>query len=137
LDGFDIDDESIGQGGRSGDISPSDLATVVSRIKSKLSKDQYLSVTPAANNVYMPITPQNMNSFDLVNCQNYGDYSRGLVPAGYQGLIAFGVEASRGFTGGLPAGYGGVFNWTLPEDAASGYATTNTIANAVGYPPRG
>jgi chitinase len=135
LDGFDIDDENIGPGGTSGDISPSDFATVVSSIKSKLNEDQYLSITPAANAVYMPITTENMDSFDLINCQNYGAYDRELVPAGYNGLIAYGVLASMGFTGGLPAGYGGIFAWTLPDDAASGYTTTNNIAKAVGYPP--
>jgi hypothetical protein len=35
----------------------------------------------------------------------------------------------------LPAGYGGAFNWTLPDDAPNGYPITRSIAAAVGYPP--
>jgi chitinase len=136
LDGFDIDDENIGPGGTSGNISPVDFATVVSRIRTLLRENQYLSITPADNGPpYMPITTQNMNSFNLINCQNYGSYGAQQIPAGYPGLVAYGLLAGNPF-GSLPAGYRGAFNWTLPDDAAYGYSTTRSIAAAVGYPPK-
>jgi hypothetical protein len=136
LDGFDIDDENIGSGGTSGNISAADFATVVSSIRGLLGEDQYLSITPADNGPpYMPITPQNMTSFNLINCQNYGSYVAKQVPPGYSGLIAYGLLAGRPFPS-LPAGYGGAFNWNLPDDAAYGYSTTSSIAAAVGYPPK-
>jgi chitinase len=137
LDGFDIDDENIGPGGSSGNISPADFATVVSRIRTLLRVNQYQSITPADNGPpYMPITPQNMNSFNLINCQNYGGYDVKKVPAGYPGLVALGLLAGHTLGGSLPAGYGGAFDWSLPDDAARAYITTRSIAAAVGYPPK-
>jgi hypothetical protein len=135
LDGFDIDDENIGPGGTSGNISPANFALVASRIRTLLRENQYQSITPANNGPpYMPITPQNMNSFNLINCQNYGGYDASQIPAGYTGLVAYGLLAGNTYTN--KPGYKGAFDWALPDDAKKGYPTTKSIAAAVGYPPK-
>lgn len=146
LDGFDIDDESIG--GSSGSISQQNFSAVVQLIRDALNqasdqdgKPYYFSITPAFGTAL--ITNDNIGLFDLINTQNYGGSSWSNFknfPNANKGLFAYGVD-SEGGTAPLPTpadvqGMAGAFNWTLSADSNYGYKYTNDIASIVGYPPQ-
>lgn len=141
LDGFDIDDESIG--GSSGNITQENFNAVVQNIRTALNaagtadKPLYFTITPAFGTAQ--VTEDNMACFDLVNCQCYG----GTVPSEIIGLgypanqVAWGID-SEGGTASMPTpqqyqGLAGIFNWTMSADSNYDFKYTNQIATAVGY----
>lgn len=146
LDGFDIDDESIG--GSSGSISQPDFDAVLRAIRIALDeagqtdkKRYYFSITPAGGAAM--ITNDNIGYFDLVNTQNYGDSSYKnfeKFPNAHKAVFAYGID-SEGGSPVLPtkadiAGMAGAFNWSLSADSNYGYRFTDALAKLVGYPKK-
>ena len=142
LDGFDIDDESIG--GSSGSISRWDFEGVVRNIRNALDqtsaedgKPYFFTITPADGTGQ--VTRENMGYFDLINCQCYGGtYPVEFTEMGYpKQQIAWGID-SEGCEAGLPPsdeyeGLAGIFNWSFSADSGCGFKYTREIAEAVGY----
>jgi len=145
LDGFDIDDESIG--GASGFISQPDFDAVIQNLCSALDsasaadgKPYFLTITPAGGSAQVDKT--NMGCFDLINAQCYG----GSLPNDFTDLgyplnqIAWGIN-TEGCTPICPTpsqyqGLAGIFNWTMSADSACNYKYTQQIASDVGYSAR-
>jgi chitinase len=146
LDGFDIDDESIGGGGSSGDISQPDFNGVIQDLREALDaasakdgKPCFLTIAPAGGSAH--VTRENMSAFDLINPQCYGgSYPADFTGLGYpRGQVAWGIM-TEGCTPDYPSaseykGLAGIFNWTMSADSACGYRYTRQIASDVGYRP--
>lgn len=143
LDGFDIDDESIG--GSSGSITQEDFNGVVGEIREKLDiagheqgKPMYFTITPAGGTAQ--VTNDNILLFDVINTQNYGGsfYDDFIgFPNAKKSQFAYGVVC-EGQVPRLPEpsvteGMAGMFNWTMSADSAFNYETTKEIAQRVGY----
>jgi len=151
LDGFDIDDESIG--GSSGSISQNDFNGVIQNIRDALDrasrkdgKPYYLTITPAFGNAQ--VSQKNVHNFDLINVQCYGetDYTLcsgkafpDITSLGYpKDKIAWGIRAKSGCpwpSSSELEGLAGIFDWTMSRDSASNppYKFTKEIAKKVGY----
>ncbi len=145
LDGFDIDDESIGRS--SGSITQDNFNKVIQNIRNALDeasvqdmKPYFMTITPAFGSPY--ITSNNMLCFDLINCQCYGgSLPDNITALGYsKKQIAWGIN-SEGCNAGFPSleqyeGLAGIFNWTMSADSiCDNFKYTQEIAQAVGYPP--
>lgn len=145
LDGFDIDDESIG--GTSGTITQPDFDAVVRRLRNTLDeagridkKPYYLTITPAGGVAH--VSKENMDCFDLINAQCYGgSYPHHFTDLGYpRNQVAWGIDSEPG-TPLFPTppdykGLAGIFNWSLSADSAHQFRYTVRIADAVGYPKK-
>lgn len=147
LDGFDIDDESIG--GSSGSISPSDFDQVIQNLRAALDsasaqdgKPYFLTITPAGGSAQVDTT--NMNCFDLITVQTYGgSFPQDITKLGYPSdQVAWGVD-TEGCSPDIPppqtlASLAGIVDWTMSADSAcNNFQYTRQIAQAVGYPPPG
>jgi hypothetical protein len=158
FDGFDIDDEYIGDDPsncqeKSGCITPKNFNGVVSKLRrlfdaasTKDGKPYYLTITPAFGTAH--VTNENIANFDLVNCQCYG----GTYPEMFKDMpypkkqISYGIDTEdedKDEDVKYPseedyAGLAGIFDWTLVSDGAKhNFKFTNKIAHDVGYPPVG
>lgn len=159
LDGFDIDDESIG--GSSGSISQDDFTGVVQNIKKTLTnagntdgKYYYFTITPAGTSfdrnqgVNTPrayITNDNILCFDIINTQNYGGSSYAdfkNFPNADPKNFAYGIN-TEGCSPAFPDSsetdsLAGMFNWTMSADSVcttggDPFEFTKKIAAQVGY----
>lgn len=161
LDGFDIDDESIGTS--SGSIPQANFDGVIANLRNALNKaamedgkPYYLTITPAGNNTPSGIDDTQVNSinaqsFDLINIQSYFDdgswgpsFFDSLVALGYpKKQIANGIDVEESkCQPDFPqpyVGLAGMFNWNMTKDStcsnssSSSYAYTIEIANLVNY----
>jgi chitinase len=154
FDGFDIDDESIGDDPShcqesSGCITPKNFDLVISALRrlfdevsTKDRRPYYLTITPAFGTAH--VTKDNISNFDLVNCQCYG----GTTPSNFDGFgyptkqISWGIDTEDESvdypTKDDYQGLAGIFNWTLPVDGKMhDFEYTKKIAHDVGYPPAG
>ncbi|KTD16374.1 glycoside hydrolase family 18 protein [Legionella jordanis] len=156
LDGFDIDDESVG--GTSGSIPQANFDGVIANLRNALNyaslqdgRPYYLTITPAGNNDEpggigdTQIDAVNAKNFDLINVQTYfngGDwgiaFANQLLAIGYpKTQIAHGIDVQESNCDpDFPPyiGFAGLFNWNMTKDSTcSNYANTIIIANLVGY----
>ncbi len=155
LDGFDIDDESIG--GSTGDITQTAFDAVIAQLRAALDeagkKDQrsyFLVITPAGDNPAAggvkgtQIDAKNAQSFDWINVQSYwgtqSQWSDKFVAALKKlpypaSSIAVGVNTEDCTPGKFPASDGlkGIFNWNMTADSACDFKYTLQIAKLVGY----
>jgi GH18 family chitinase len=146
LDGFDIDDESVG--GSSGSITQRDFDAVIQNIRNALDaagradgKTYYLTIAPAFGTAQ--VTQENMGNFALINAQCYGGSNPSqFIEMGYPGRqVAWGID-TEGCSPAYPSqseyqGLAGIFNWTMSADSACGFRYTRQIAADVGYSPQG
>lgn len=161
LDGFDIDNEGIGDDGPGGTgiISQENFDGVIANLRNALNyaslqdgKPYYLTITPAGNNVSgeggltgTQVDALNAPSFNLINIQSYynGDPNFGtnfynaLIGIGYpKKQIANGIDTGVSCSPTYPdyIGLAGMFNWNMTADSAcNNYTNTQTIADLVGY----
>jgi GH18 family chitinase len=157
FDGFDIDDEGIGEppvppnpcGSPSGCITQADFNGVVANIRRSLdgtvrrgAQPPFLSITPASGAGH--VSKENVPNFDLFNPQTYA-WSR---PSNFTALGALPKQVSWGINTEEPsvvypspsdyAGLAGIFNWSFSADSANHqFRYTARIAKDVGYPPPG
>jgi GH18 family chitinase len=159
LDGFDIDDESIGRS--SGTISQPAFDAVIAQLRSALDlaaktdkRTYFLVITPAGDNTgnnlkgvigTTQLDKANARSFDWVNIQTYYGYpsfSLGLI-ADLKKInyptkkIAVGVNTER-CKPDFPSynGLMGIFDWTMSADSICTppkFKYTLEIAKDVGY----
>lgn len=153
LDGFDIDDESIGSDpddchASSGCITQESFDGVAARIRSALDeassadgKPYYFTITPAFGPQH--VTKKNHEQFDLVNPQSY---SAGTGTKKFTDLdipkkqISWGIDTEKQVvpypTKADYDGLAGIFNWSMSADKWNhDFQYTNQIARDVGYPP--
>ena len=155
LDGFDIDDESIGWPD-TGTISQHDFDAVVGELRHELDKASapghtfYLVITPAGDSDEpggidrTQIDAANVKKFDWINLQTYWSsiWSENMIDAltalKYpRERIAVGVNTERCHPD-FPYSYDGlkgIFNWNMSGDSACKFTYTKQIATDVGYPP--
>jgi chitinase len=151
FDGFDIDDEDIGDDphncfSSSGCITQQNFNGVIRKIRGlfddaskKDGKPYYMTITPAGGTAH--VTKDNMANFDLINPQCYG----GSEPSDFTKLgypekqLSWGIDTEDD-----PVGYptkaqyqslAGIFDWSMSADSARKFEYTNRIAQDVGYPP--
>ncbi len=151
LDGFDIDDEDIGN--TSGAISQSAFDAVIANLRNALNaassqdnKPYYLDITPAGNNdtgglASTQVDAQNARSFDFINIQSYfsqtwgDDFVAALQSISYPAeQTAPGIN-TEGCAPEFPkyAGFAGMFDWNMSADSACHFKYTLEIAQDVGY----
>ena len=157
MDGLDIDDEDIGEDGKSGDISQEDFDGVVANLRQALdaaaaedNRNYYLTITPAGNNedaeglVETQVDAQNATMFDLINIQWYFDEEWGkeflhaLKSIHYPPKrIGTGIDVEMTKCDPDFPPYkklAGLFNWTMSYDSScSDFKYTRQIARKVSY----
>jgi hypothetical protein len=154
LDGFDIDDESIGVEDSTGVISQAAFDAVVADLRASLNRAATedgrayaLVITPAGDNPAKggiegtQIDAANAHDFDWVNAQTYWDqaWSLRLIAKLNQlhypsSSIAVGIN-TEDCNPQFPAfdGLHGLFNWTMSADSAcDDFKYTHQIAKDVG-----
>jgi len=156
LDGFDIDDESIGvvsDDGKchalSGCISQENFNGVIANIRAGLDeasradgRPYYFTITPAFGTQH--VTKENHAQFDLINPQSYAagtgtELFTALGAAKKQ--ISWGIDTEKATVRyPSPKDYqdlAGIFNWSMSADShrETAFEYTNRIARDVGYPP--
>jgi chitinase len=155
LDGFDIDDEAIGNdpgpncSAPSGCITQESFNGVIRNLRSLFDsaskpdgKPYYLTITPADGRAH--VTKDNMANFDLINPQCYGgsdpsDFTEIGYPAKQ---LSWGIDTEDTPVYPTKAQYqplAGIFDWSMSADRNQNpkFKYTNQIARDVGYPPAG
>jgi len=152
FDGFDIDDESIGNDpekcyASSGCITQESFNGVIARIRTGLDeassadgKPYYLTITPAFGTQH--VTKENHAQFDLINPQSYADGTGTELftkLGASEKQISWGIDSERSRVNyPSPKDYqdlAGIFDWSMSADSNRelAFEYTNRIARDVGY----
>jgi len=157
LDGLDIDDEDIGPGQSSGNITQQQFDGVIANLRAALDaasgedgKQYDLTITPAGNNdntgglANTQVDAQNAPMFDLINIQSYFNpkwgkrFLRALKSIQYPPMqIGTGIDTEM--TKCAPKfppyqGLAGLFDWNMTADSTChDFKYTRDIARRVGY----